>query len=106
MGLEIFTEENFRANTLTVFEQPKGISDFDLRNSMKRTYNVICAGGLGKLKGITNRIGHMGIVSPSDILVTLRSLGASLNRLGVKTETTSPISLAKEELKHLSPKAN
>jgi aspartate aminotransferase-like enzyme len=101
MGLHIFTEENFRANTLTVFELPKEISDVDLRSTMKKTYNVICAGGLGKLKGITNRVGHMGIVTASNIIVTLNSIAVSLNRLGRKTDTKNALSLAKERLKHL-----
>jgi aspartate aminotransferase-like enzyme len=58
IGLRIFTEENFRANTLSVFENPKGISDIDLRNTMKKSYNVVCAGGLGKLKGSKSRRAH------------------------------------------------
>jgi aspartate aminotransferase-like enzyme len=101
MGLKIFTEENFRANTLTVFEVPKGISDTDLRNTMKKTYNVICAGGLGKLKGIANRIGHMGMVTSSDILVTLNSMAVSLGRLGLKTDAKGPTLSAKEKLRYL-----
>jgi aspartate aminotransferase-like enzyme len=101
MGLRIFTEEKFRANTLSVFEVPEGVSDADLRNVMKDTYNVICAGGLGKLKGKTNRIGHMGIVTPNNVVLTLNSLGFSLNRLKRKTDTRSAVSAAKRKLERL-----
>jgi len=104
MGLQIFTEKNYRANTLTVFETPKGISDVDLRSTMKKTFNVVCAGGLGKLKGITNRIGHMGIVSPANILVTLKSIAVSLSKLGVKTDPVGAISLAMQRMKSLRSK--
>jgi aspartate aminotransferase-like enzyme len=68
---------------------------------MKKTYNVVCAGGLGKLKGIANRIGHMGIVTPNDILVTLNSIAVSLDRLGMRTDAKTSISSAKEKLRHL-----
>jgi aspartate aminotransferase-like enzyme len=105
MGLQIFTEENYRANTLTVFETPKGISDVDLRSTMKKTSNVVCAGGLGKLKGLTNRIGHMGIVTPENILVTLKSIAISLSKLGAKTDPTKPVSIAKERMKPITIRA-
>jgi aspartate aminotransferase-like enzyme len=101
MGLKIFTEEKFRANTLSVFEVPEVVSDVDLRRVMKDTYNVMCAGGLGKLKGKTNRIGHMGIVTPGNVVLTLNSLGVSLNKLGRKTDTRTAVAAAKGKLKHL-----
>jgi len=101
MGLHIYTEDNFRANTLTVFDVPEGINDGDLRNTMKKTYNVVCAGGLGKLKGRTLRIGHMGIVTSDDILRTLESVGDSLNKLGKKIETKNVVAQIKDKLKYL-----
>ena len=106
MGLRIFTEENYRANTLTVFETPKGISDADLRSTMKKTFNVVCAGGLGKLKGLTNRIGHMGIVTPENILLTLKSIAVSLSKLGAKTDQAKPVSIAKKKIKALTIKSS
>lgn len=101
MGLKIFTEEKFRANTLSVFEVPEGVSDSDLRKAMKDTYNVICAGGLGKLKGKTNRIGHMGIVTHDNVVLTLNSLGVSLIKLGQKIDTHTAVAAAKGKLKRL-----
>nr|MDO8133416.1 alanine--glyoxylate aminotransferase family protein [Candidatus Njordarchaeum guaymaensis] len=101
MGLHIYTEDNFRANTLTVFDVPEGINDGDLRNTMKKTYNVVCAGGLGKLKGRTLRIGHMGIVTSDDILRTLESVGDSLNKLGKMIETKNVVAQIKNKLKYL-----
>nr|MDO8099115.1 alanine--glyoxylate aminotransferase family protein [Candidatus Njordarchaeota archaeon] len=100
MGLHIFPEDGFRANTLSVFDVPEGVNDGDLRNAMKKTHNVICAGGLGKLKGRTLRIGHMGIVSSDNILKTLESIGDSLDKLGKKIETKSIVSQTKDKLKY------
>jgi aspartate aminotransferase-like enzyme len=101
MGLHIFPEDNFRANTLSVFELPEGVNDGDLLNTMKKKHNVICSGGLGKLKGGTIRIGHMGIVKPDDIIKTIESIGDSLNKLGKNIETKSVVSQTKGKLKYL-----
>ncbi|WXG43716.1 MAG: alanine--glyoxylate aminotransferase family protein [Promethearchaeati archaeon SRVP18_Atabeyarchaeia-1] len=99
MELHVFPEENFRANTLSVFNVPEGISDVDLRNTLEKTYRIVIAGGLGQLKGKTLRIGHMGIVTPNNILATLNSIGLSLNKLGRKSDSKKAVMAARTRLR-------
>ena len=42
-----------------------------LKDQLKSRFNITIAGGQGHLKGHILRIGHMGKVSPSDILSLL-----------------------------------
>ncbi|WXG46751.1 MAG: alanine--glyoxylate aminotransferase family protein [Candidatus Atabeyarchaeum deiterrae] len=100
MDLNLFPEENYRANTLSVFDVPKEVSDASLRETMNKTHGVVVAGGLGKLKGKTIRIGHMGTVTSNNIVTTLNSIGVSLNKLGHKVDTKKAILSARAKLKH------
>jgi aspartate aminotransferase-like enzyme len=99
MGLHVFPEEGFRANTLSVFDVPGGVDDVDLRSTLERTYGIVIAGGLGKLKGRTLRIGHMGIVTPNNMLATLNSIGLSLNKLGRKSDNKLAVTAARTKLR-------
>ena len=99
MELNIFPEENFRANTLSVFDVPGGIDDTELRGTIEKAFGIVIAGGLGKLKGKTLRIGHMGIVTPNNMLATLNSIGLSLSKLGRKTDNKQAITLARTKLR-------
>jgi aspartate aminotransferase-like enzyme len=99
MGLHVFPEESFRANTLSVFDVPGGVNDVDLRSILEKTYGIVIAGGLGKLKGRTLRIGHMGTVTPNNMLGTLNSIGLSLNKLGRKSDNKLAVTTARTKLR-------
>jgi alanine-glyoxylate transaminase/serine-glyoxylate transaminase/serine-pyruvate transaminase len=70
------------ANTLTAVYYPKGIDGTTLSSKMNDS-NVIIAGGLlPDIKASYFRIGHMGSVSPNDLLAVLGGLERALAELG------------------------
>jgi len=86
MGLEPFPEKTVRSRTVITFKKPKGINGDSLRRIMDERYDVIIAGGAGKLKGDTLRIGCMGMISEKETLLTLNALENALRELGYDVE--------------------
>jgi aspartate aminotransferase-like enzyme len=85
LGLELLcTDESFASDTVTAVKCPEGIEVSAVRNAMEDNYNIILAGGQGKLSGKIFRIGHLGLVAEEDITQTLDALRATLGKLGFK----------------------
>ncbi len=85
LGLELLCEdERFASDTVTAIKCPEGVEVSALRNAMEDDYNVILAGGQGKLQGKIFRIGHLGLVEEEDIRQMLRALEQTLAKLGFK----------------------
>ncbi len=85
LGLELLcTDEAFASDTVTAVKCPEGIEVSALRSAMEDDYNIILAGGQGKLSGKIFRIGHLGLVAEEDISQTMDALGATLGKLGFK----------------------
>jgi aspartate aminotransferase-like enzyme len=82
MGLKSFPDENNLAHTLSVPSIPDEVNDAELRNIMMKKYNIIIAGGLGKIAGKTIRIGHMGSDMINDLTATLTALEMALYEMG------------------------
>jgi aspartate aminotransferase-like enzyme len=86
LGLELLCQdERFASDTVTAVKCPEGIEVSALRNAMEDDYNIILAGGQGKLTGKIFRIGHLGLVQEEDISSTLDALGETLGKLGFKS---------------------
>lgn len=81
IGLNTVAEEGVAASTVTVIKYPEGIEDDKFR-SMIRKRGVIVASGIGELKGRVFRVGHMGIVSVNDVILTISAIERSLLDLG------------------------
>src|SRR5947208_4960739 len=85
LGLELLCQdERFASDSVTAIKCPEGIEVSALRNALEDDYNVVLAGGQGKLQGKIFRIGHLGLVEEEDIRATLRPLAATLAKLGLK----------------------
>jgi len=82
LGLEIVAEENRRAYTMTAAYYPAKVDDESFRSRMAARHGVVVAGGLGQLRGKSFRVGHMGNVSPNDILATVGAVETTLLDLG------------------------
>ena len=83
LGLELLCQdERFASDTVTAIKCPEGIEVSALRNAMEDDYNIILAGGQGKLQGKIFRIGHLGLVEEEDIRETLAALEQTLAKLG------------------------
>lgn len=82
-GLEMFPELNEHSrysNTVTAVKMPDGITDKELRGTLREEYGITISGGQEHLKGKIFRIGHMGNVSKRDLLVTLAAIEEILLR--------------------------
>jgi len=97
MGMKPFPEKDVRSRTVIAFEKPEGIDGGALRKIMDEKYGVVIAGGAGKLRESTLRIGCMGIVSETETLLTVKALERSLIELGYKIESGVGIEAAQRK---------
>jgi len=82
-GLKIFAKEGYEASTVTVVLKPEGLDGIKLRSELERL-GVTVARGSGQFRQTTFRIGHMGWITPSDVLALVSSLQLTLQRMGFK----------------------
>ena len=81
MGLELFAQTEVSSNTVTAIKMPEGVSDKQLRGTMRDKYRIELAGGQDHLKGNVFRIGHMGNITQQEIITTIASLEMTLKEL-------------------------
>lgn len=81
LGLELFTAEGCRADTLSVPLYPDGVVDADFR-AAAAARGVVFAGALGPVAGKAFRIGHMGNVGPEEVARALDAIEGALADCG------------------------
>jgi aspartate aminotransferase-like enzyme len=91
MGLEFFSAEGHRSNTVIAAKYPNGVDDKIFRSSLDDEHDIVIAGGFGNLVGKIFRIGCMGEVSEEHISRTLAGIGITLNKLGVAVDLKSAL---------------
>ncbi len=100
LGLKpLADDDSYASPAVTALLLPEGVDDVRLRTYLRERYGVIIAGGQGKLKGKVVRIGHVGYVLPSDILVALSALGEGLAEQGHKADPSAGVRAAQEVFK-------
>ncbi|HYE08660.1 MAG TPA: alanine--glyoxylate aminotransferase family protein [Patescibacteria group bacterium] len=83
IGLELFPKGlTNRSHSLTVLKVPEGISSEQIVTMAKEYYGIQIAGGLGKYKDTTIRIGHMGYIREREALLIIAALEDIMHRLG------------------------
>jgi len=82
LGLRLLADPAHASNTVTALYPPEGVAADDFRAFLRKEMGVTLAGGQGHLSGQIFRIGHVGWVSPKDILSGLAALEEGLARLG------------------------
>jgi len=97
MGLSIVAQEKFRSNTVIVPYLPAGIDDQKFRKILREKHRVVVAGGTGKLRGKTFRIGNMGMVSKPEVLRTVKGIVKTLEELGYNSKLKSKELILKVE---------
>jgi aspartate aminotransferase-like enzyme len=97
MGLKLLAKEEFVSNAVTAVYPPEGILADELRKKTKEK-GVVLAGGQGSLKGKIFRVGHIGYIAPSDIIVTLAVIEGALKDLGYNVDPGVGIEKAMEIL--------
>ena len=95
MGMKVYAKMN-PANAVTAIELPESVDGEKLYNILQDKYGVTAAGGQDKLKGKILRIGHLGFIDPSDIIVTLQRMEWALRDLGYNVEFGKGIGAAQE----------
>lgn len=94
LGLKLLADESCASNAVTSVRRPEGVKVADLRKLMQQKHGVVLAGGQGSLKTEIFRIGHLGHVSPADIVATLGLLGLCLQELGLDVDPAGGVSAA------------
>ncbi len=97
-GLEIVTDADCCADTLSVVAYPDGVEDAAFRSAVARR-EVVIAGALGPLAGKACRVGHMGNIGAAEVRRTLEALGASLNELGYEASVEGAVEAANSKLR-------
>ena len=99
LGLEVFPDEEVRSNTVIAFKKSEGLDNAEVRRIMSEEYDVVIAGGAGKLKEAIFRIGCMGIVSEAETLLTMNTLESALADLGYPVEKGTGMEAARRRFR-------
>jgi aspartate aminotransferase-like enzyme len=96
LGLKLLADESVASNAVTAVRRPEGIEVAALRKLMLQKYAVVLAGGQGALRNDIFRIGHLGLVSETDILACLGALGMALQELGWECDAAAGVAAAQK----------
>lgn len=96
MGLDLFAEESVSSSTVTAVNIPEGMTDKNLRGTMRNKYRIELAGGQDHLKGNVFRIGHMGNITHKEIISTIAALEMSLKEYGYEIELGTGVAAVQE----------
>ena len=96
MGLELYAKEDVSSTTVTAINIPEGMTDKNLRGTMRNKYRIELAGGQDHLKGNVFRIGHMGNITHREIISTIAALEMSLKEFGYEVELGSGVAAVQE----------
>lgn len=87
MGLELLVQdERYASAAVTAVKVPAGVAAGQLRKAARESFGVQLAPGQGKLKELIFRIGHLGYVTPNDVITALVATELALKRLGHPVE--------------------
>jgi aspartate aminotransferase-like enzyme len=81
LGLAIYPDEAHASPTVTAFRAPPRMDPRNLIRILRESYDVIIAGGQGKLEGVICRVGHMGFVTLQDMVSFFSALELALRDL-------------------------
>ena len=98
LGMHPFTDEDCRADTLSLFTYPDDVEDGAFRSAMAAG-GVVIAGCLGELAGKGCRIGHMGNIGAEEVYKTLEAAEGAAGTCGIKTKPGCTVQAAAEYLK-------
>ncbi|NMA55018.1 MAG: alanine--glyoxylate aminotransferase family protein [Firmicutes bacterium] len=86
MGLELFAEQGYESNSVTVICLPQNVKYEDLERLLYEKYGLVIGGGLQKLQGQIFRIGHLGLIHNTDVYAIMCAVEAALVELGYQVE--------------------
>lgn len=95
LGLEIFPRD-LLSNAVTAVKVPEGLDGKAIPKMMQNEQGVTIAGGQSGLSGKIFRIGHLGYVDESDILVAVGGIETTLAALGYPVKKGAGLAAAQE----------
>ncbi|MDQ3540955.1 MAG: alanine--glyoxylate aminotransferase family protein [Chloroflexota bacterium] len=98
LGLVLWPERpEISTACCTAVHMPDGVSDEDLRGTLRSRYGVMIAGGYGELAGKLFRLGHMGMAAhPTLVISQIGMLERTLADLGVRVSLGAGVGAALE----------
>ncbi|HHV78707.1 MAG TPA: alanine--glyoxylate aminotransferase family protein [Firmicutes bacterium] len=82
IGLEVLAPEEVASPSVTAVKAPGGLASKTIISAVRQKFGVVLAGGQGHLTDKIFRIGHIGYVSWSDVLVAVAAVEMALHDLG------------------------
>ncbi|NJL97411.1 MAG: alanine--glyoxylate aminotransferase family protein [Synechococcaceae cyanobacterium SM2_3_2] len=83
LGLKLLVQpESAASPAVTAVWSPEGIDADKVRGVLSKQFDIVTAAGQDHLKGKIFRIGHLGFISPRDVLMTMATLESALNTVG------------------------
>jgi pyridoxamine--pyruvate transaminase len=100
LGLELWAEsESIAASCCTAVRIPEGITDVEIRGTLRSRYGLMIAGGYGELAGKLFRLGHMGhSAHPTTVTAQIAMLERTLADLGLPITLGAGVGAALETL--------
>lgn len=99
LNLDMLAPRENASPSVTAVKAPEGIEAGDIIGGMLRDFNVVVAGGQGKLKGKIFRIGHLGYVDGLDLMSGISALEMTLSRLGCPVEIGAGVKAAEQVIR-------
>jgi aspartate aminotransferase-like enzyme len=97
LGFELLAADAVASRTVTAARIPEGL-DWKSFNGAVRARGLVLAGGQGKLKGRIFRVGHLGSVTPDDILAAIGVLEEVAIEHGLGVEPGAAVAAAQRAL--------
>ena len=82
LGLQVFSQSP--SPSVTSIVVPMGLNGEKIKQYIFERFKISVAGGQEALKGKILRIGHLGFIRDEDLVLTIKSLGESLQAMGGK----------------------
>lgn len=99
IGLKAFASEKaFRSHTVIGILYPLGIDDKTFRTILDERFNLLVAGGFGKLKGSMFRVGSMGMINSSIVTLTISGIAQAFKLLGYECDASKSLEAAWKKL--------
>lgn len=98
MGLTLLTPDEHASASVSAVLVPAQLTFADLEARMRLQYGVVIGGGLGPLAGKIFRIGHMGMLTETEVMAVLVALESALLDLGFPVEHGSGVIAARKAM--------
>lgn len=96
LGLELLAPDTIASPAVTAVRVPPGFKAGDISRPLRDKYQVIVAGGQGKLKEEIFRIGHLGYVQLTDLLAALSALELVMQDLNLPVRPGAGVAAAQQ----------